>query len=396
MLLLVSAFTILVAGWSQFQSAFGVLPAQASADVSAHFTVLSDIKEGSGTYFEPYVINSNLVEWKVNISGTDKENILYKVDVHMEHYRSCATVHEWKNLTYQDIQARDGKFEYAAEMSGWYYLRIDIMEDGEYNELKDARTHVFFRVPPVNSYTLPYTPPSNNRKPEPRIEILNEIGGSGSYSDPYVIDSPIVEFRIDGTSDPDGEEDLINGVFLWAIHMDGHHPVYAKEQGTRIASESFLYYSEMKNVIFTWDTRERPSTDGQYTLHLPVIDQHGEKNETKVEFTVSTSCSCSDWVDQGCGSGACSASEMYQTRSCSPSGCGTQSRCIESLICTPAFEKEDINKDGNVDQLDVHLSVEAKLCFQAQPDIILRADVNEDGKIDIKDVQQVINKYLSR
>jgi len=44
-------------------------------------------------------------------------------------------------------------------------------------------------------------------------------------------------------------------------------------------------------------------------------------------------CSCGSWTDQGCGTGRCSPSEMYQTRSCSPSGCKSESRCKTSSKC---------------------------------------------------------------
>jgi hypothetical protein len=378
------------------ESRLGVNSADAASSVSASINVLSDIEEGAGSYFEPYVLNNNFVEWQIHIDGANKENFLYKVDVHMEHYRSCATVEKWDDLTWEDIQARDGKFQYTTTMPGWYYLRIDVNENGTYEELTDARTHIFFRIPPVKPYTLPYSPPPENLKPEPGAEILNSIGGSGGYTDPFVIDSPIIEFRIDVTTDPNGEEDLMYGVYLWAIHMDGHHPVYAKEQGTRIAEESFLYYHEVKNVIFTWDTRERPSTDGRYTLHVPVIDQYGEKNETKYEFIVSSSCSCGAWQDQGCGSGSCPAGLMSQTRSCTPSSCSIQSRCIESLICTPGFEGEDINQDNLVNQIDLDLCRGVVLAMEGDPMITERADINNDGKVNTEDLQRVINKILGK
>jgi len=44
-------------------------------------------------------------------------------------------------------------------------------------------------------------------------------------------------------------------------------------------------------------------------------------------------CDCSEWQDVGCGLGGCLASQMYQTRSCTPTGCDIEERCIESEAC---------------------------------------------------------------
>lgn len=44
-------------------------------------------------------------------------------------------------------------------------------------------------------------------------------------------------------------------------------------------------------------------------------------------------CSCGSWTNQGCGANDCSLSQMYQTRSCTPSGCDTESQCIDDTSC---------------------------------------------------------------
>jgi hypothetical protein len=312
--------------------------------------------------------------------------------VHMDYIRSCATKSKWDDLTFQDIQERDGKFHYTTDMAGWYYLRIDVNEGEGYDELYDARTRVFFRVPPINPYDLPYIYPAENQKPTPRIEILNALQGTGSYTNPFMIDSPIVEFRMDSTEDPDGVEDLVNGVFLWAIHTQGHHPVYAKGEQIQEAKDTFLYYPEIMNTIFEWDTRERPSENDYYFFVAAVIDQHGEKNSTDLHFKVSTTCLCSVWENQGCGQGNCEANEMLQTRVCSPSGCSLETRCIASPICGPTGDPEDINLDGNVDEIDVNLCKDVFLLKETRSDIVERADVNNDGKVNISDLQQIVNR----
>ena len=53
--------------------------------------------------------------------------------------------------------------------------------------------------------------------------------------------------------------------------------------------------------------------------------------------------------------------------------------------------KEDLNKDGRVDALDVQLATNAVLKLVAIP-----ADVNDDRKVDVKDVQRVIKRALLR
>jgi hypothetical protein len=377
---------------SDQQIVTGVQSAKAAGSISAKITVLSETAEGQGTYNEPFVIDSTDVEWKIDIDGENKENVLYRVTVHMDYIRSCATKSKWDDLTFQDIQERDGKFHYTTDMAGWYYLRIDVNEGEGYDELYDARTRVFFRVPPINPYDLPYIYPAENQKPTPRIEILNALQGTGSYTNPFMIDSPIVEFRMDSTEDPDGVEDLVNGVFLWAIHTQGHHPVYAKGEQIQEAKDTFLYYPEIMNTIFEWDTRERPSENDYYFFVAAVIDQHGEKNSTDLHFKVSTTCLCSAWENQGCGQGNCEANEMLQTRVCSPSGCSLETRCIASPICGPTGDPEDINLDGNVDEIDVNLCKDVFLLKETRSDIVERADVNNDGKVNISDLQQIVNR----
>lgn len=376
------------------QMVAGVQSAKAASSVSAQITVLSNTVEGQGTYDDPFVINNNYVEWKVDIDGDNKENALYRIDVHMDYIRSCATKSSWRDLTFQDIQERDGKFNYTTDMAGWYYLRIDVNEGEGYEELRDVRTRIFFRIPPINPYSLPYIYPTQNQKPIPRLEILNALQGTGSYTNPFIIDSPIVEFRMASTEDPDGVEDLVHGVFLWAIHTKGHHPVYAKGEQVREAKDTYIYYPDIMNTIFEWDTRERPSQDDYYYFVASAIDQHGEKNSTDLHVKVSTTCLCSAWENQGCGQGNCETNQMFQTRTCSPSGCSLESRCIASPICGPIVDPEDINLDGKVDDIDANLCTNVFLKKETRSDIVERADVNDDGKVTITDLQQIVNRML--
>jgi hypothetical protein len=55
-------------------------------------------------------------------------------------------------------------------------------------------------------------------------------------------------------------------------------------------------------------------------------------------------------------------------------------------------QREDINRDGYVDALDLRISVDVILGFETDPSIMERADVNEDGVIDALDIQMIVNR----
>ncbi|XOB42001.1 MAG: PKD domain-containing protein [Candidatus Nealsonbacteria bacterium] len=44
-------------------------------------------------------------------------------------------------------------------------------------------------------------------------------------------------------------------------------------------------------------------------------------------------CSCTSWANGSCGGGSCSATQRQQTRTCTPSGCDSQSRCVADSAC---------------------------------------------------------------
>jgi len=46
-----------------------------------------------------------------------------------------------------------------------------------------------------------------------------------------------------------------------------------------------------------------------------------------------TGCSCTSWVNRSCGGGSCSATQRQQTRTCTPSGCSSESRCEADPAC---------------------------------------------------------------
>ena len=54
---------------------------------------------------------------------------------------------------------------------------------------------------------------------------------------------------------------------------------------------------------------------------------------TKTPTPPPSSCSCSAWRNLGCGATNCLPGEMSQRRSCSPSGCSNEYRCVVNQSC---------------------------------------------------------------
>ena len=105
-----------------------------------------------------------------------------------------------------------------------------------------------------------------------------------------------------------------------------------------------------------------------------------------------TSCSCSSWQDQGCGQGSCADGEMLQTRTCTPSGCNTQSRCVSNPICTVNVDEGDVNQDGAINTIDIQLCVNIILGIETDPNLIQAADMDDDGVVDQTDLDLIVTK----
>ena len=74
-----------------------------------------------------------------------------------------------------------------------------------------------------------------------------------------------------------------------------------------------------------------------------------------------------------------------------PEGIGRLDNAYRYISSYQDLVKEDLNKDGRVDALDVQLATSAVLKLVA-----ITADVNDDRKVDVKDVQLVIKRALLR
>jgi hypothetical protein len=106
----------------------------------------------------------------------------------------------------------------------------------------------------------------------------------------------------------------------------------------------------------------------------------------------AAACTCTSWQDQACGQGACSPDEMYQTRSCSPSGCNLEERCMPNLICTST--STDINLDGGTNTLDLQTCISISLGIETDPYLTQRCDLNDDSQVTSSDLGTVVDTIL--
>jgi hypothetical protein len=61
----------------------------------------------------------------------------------------------------------------------------------------------------------------------------------------------------------------------------------------------------------------------------------------------------------------------------------------------PSDLDEDINRDGNVDALDLQICTNVFLGFEQDPVLVIRADVNRDGTVNDIDLERLTNAILS-
>lgn len=247
---------------------------------SETITMVSDVESGSGSWGDPFIIYSNIIEWRLDdTSGPGKESAIYTTDLHMSKHRSCAQLANYENMSWSEIQGRVFTLE---TFSGTYYIMQEILYQGEKTS---AKIFVRCEVPPVKPFSLPFTPPSGNAAPNPIAKIKNAYAGSGSYGNPYLINSQVVKFSIDESTDSNGHGDIEYGAMNWAIYTEGNHPVYSSEvQHEYNPKKTFLYWDEITGTTFEWDTQLRPSADHGYRIVLVVTDQYGKNSEESVRF----------------------------------------------------------------------------------------------------------------
>ncbi len=242
--------------------------------VDAHI-VVTNATFGIGTYHNPYIICGAKVRFYIEVSGFGYKTASYWLQIHMDYYRSCATVWDSCGLSYSNTINRE--FIYKADMAGWYYLRVDINTGNGYymQDFETMMMHVYFMVPPLRQDTTSIVPcPIDNDRPTCNPVLIDAISGNGTYGNPIILNDSNIRFYLDAY-DPDGFDDIVNGVFLWAIHMHGYHPIYAKTDTVCRAKDTFLYFTDMWYKILECDIGDYTPDDGLYILYTPMIDRIG-------------------------------------------------------------------------------------------------------------------------
>src|SRR3989344_5940963 len=114
-------------------------------------------------------------------------------------------------------------------------------------------------------------------------------------------------------------------------------------------------------------------------------------------------CLCGSYVDAGCGAGSCDSNQMLQTRSCNPSSCNTESRCVFDTSCGNPWECRD---DETLEQCEhdptsmVELEITAKQAHNigsSAPVLVCgRDDCDEDfgyaASFDINDCDNYLDE----
>jgi hypothetical protein len=90
-----------------------------------------------------------------------------------------------------------------------------------------------------------------------------------------------------------------------------------------------------------------------YIWWVHARDNAGNWSDAAIGYFTCSGCSCTNWVNQGCGKGGCASDQMYQTRTCTPSGCDVASRCTYDSSCAsvpapPTGLSYTCNNDGTV------------------------------------------------
>jgi len=61
----------------------------------------------------------------------------------------------------------------------------------------------------------------------------------------------------------------------------------------------------------------------------------GKTKTTTYTLTVNpVPCNCGSWMNGICGGNGCTATQRYQTRTCTPAGCNVESQCVSDPTCT--------------------------------------------------------------
>lgn len=68
-------------------------------------------------------------------------------------------------------------------------------------------------------------------------------------------------------------------------------------------------------------------------IRLEVYTTTGDRAYTNPIWIDVTSCTCGSWSEGSCGAGSCSSSQRQSTRSCNPSACAAETKCVYDESC---------------------------------------------------------------
>jgi len=84
----------------------------------------------------------------------------------------------------------------------------------------------------------------------------------------------------------------------------------------------------------SWDTTSY--ADGGYRVYAEATNRVGLTWNRYISVSVANVgpvCTCTAWVGQGCKGAGCALTELRFTRTCTPSGCDTTSKCVADVTC---------------------------------------------------------------
>jgi len=237
----------------------------------AVITMLSETIDHMDDFSNTHILGTKTIRFRIDDSYdpdglTQLENGgSYYVRVHSRRFLGCGIVWREGEQGYADI--KDHIFEVNLDDIGYYSIELTVTDSTG----REASTRFYFytMVSPAGLGAEPL----ENHPPNPEVTVVNASGGTGSRSNPYIINGNTARFNFLNSSDLDGPRDLQQGLFAYQIDADGMHPTHA----------SGYTYQDMKNQDFSFDVGEIGS-EHEFTLDAYVIDRWGRVNDKTFYF----------------------------------------------------------------------------------------------------------------
>ena len=255
---------------------------------TASLSNLSPTYGGSGSYDSPWVLKSPKVKFKVYCSSNDNGATLYRASVHMAIGRACCVMYQSSDEPYSI--AHEKTHTVTGLHTGNFYIKVDWLRDegGKWAKQGYDKYFITCQVPPVNSYSAPYTPPAGSSPPTIVIDVSNVINPSaaGTESDPYYpAASPSDTTLYFSLANSTG---MANGCFNYAIVVSGQHPHYYLGHDCN-SKETYGYSADLSSAQWyntgtfegsatSTETCHGTSKSGLYKLDVYMYNQHGQRS----------------------------------------------------------------------------------------------------------------------